>query len=261
MENPYASPKHVGEQALATISGPSRSQDLSLLRTWLGQSGFVILGFTGGLGALTSLLLDLQAFYAPDSGASMLGLLNSVLMILVSVVAIHIAVGRWRDPQAPLGPIINRGFTTGGRVVLPVILRGLVSLLGLVLFIVPGVIFAMRTLTLEAMFALGYREEGVKTLKGAWARSEGQLGDLFALLVIGAAPLLFMSVLEGAWQYVAYEEGLGIGLLLAGSLPLAFIRAFVSVLLPLLGAARVISWIQEDQGELVFPWEQSAAQE
>ena len=261
MENPYATPKHVGEHAQAPIGGPSRSQDVALVRTWLGQSGLVILGITGSLGALTSLLLDLQAFYAPDSGASMLGLLNSVLMILVSVVAIHIAVGRWRDPQAPLGPIINRGFSTGGRVVLPVILRGLISLVGLVLFIVPGVIFAMRTLTLEAMFALGYREEGVKTLKGSWDRSEGQLGDLFVLLILGAMPLLLMSFAEGVWQYVAYEEGLGFGVLLAVSLPLAFVRSFVSVLLPLLGAARVISWIQEDQGELVFPWEKSAAQE
>jgi hypothetical protein len=107
----------------------------------------------------------------------------------------------------------------------------------------------------EGMFALGFQDEGVKSLKRSWDRSEGQMGDLFVLAVLGALPLGAMVVLEAAWQYVAFEQGLGIGLLLAGSLPLAFIRAFASVLLPLLGAARVVGWIQQDRGELSFPWE------
>lgn len=257
MDNPYAAPqKSGGSESAPAVQGPSRAQDLALVRTWLGQSGFLILGISGAAGVLTSLLLDLQAFYMPESGSSMMGLLNTVLMIIVSMVAIHIAVGRWRDPKAPLGPMLNRGFTTGGRAILPLVLRGFALIIGLVFFFIPGVVIGMRTLMLHGMFALGYRDEGVKSLKRAWERSEGQSADLLVLVLLGITPLIFMSVLEGAWQYVAYEQGLGIGLLLAASLPLAFIRAFVSTLLPLLGAARVIGWIKEDQGELSFPWEQ-----
>lgn len=225
------------------------------MRTWLGQSGLVIFGITGSLGALSSLLLDLQAYYAPESGAGMLALLNSVVMILVSVVAIHIAVGRWRDPEGALGAMINRGFSTGGRMVMVVIARGVITLLGLLLFIAPGVVFAMRTLTVEAMFALGYQDQGLKTLKRSWERSEGQLGDLFVLLGVGAAPLLLMNFVELFWQDVAYGEDLSFGVLVMVSLPLAAVRSFASVLLPLLGAARVIGWMQEEQGELRFPWE------
>lgn len=257
MDNPYSAPQHSQDpHPDPEIGTPSRTQDMALVRTWLGQSGFLILGLSGLAGVLGSLLLDLQAYFMPTAGSSLLGLLNTALIVVVSVVCIQVAVGRWRDPKAPLGPIINRGLQTGGRAIVPVILRGMAMLLGLLFFIVPGVIFALRTMMLHGMFALGYHDEGARSLKLSWDRSEGQLMDLFVLGLLGAIPLALMVLLEGLWQYVAYEESVGIGVLLLFSLPLAFVRAFVSMLLPLLGAARVVGWIKQDRGELSFPWEQ-----
>lgn len=260
MANPYAAPEaKPGGQEDEALEGFSR--DLGLVRAFLAAAGWPLLAISAGVSAVLSLLMDLQGWFAPEMSASPMSLMSAVVNIALAAVVVRVAVGRWQDPQGALGPMVQDAIKRLGPMVGPLFVRGILTVLGTVFFVVPGLVFAARTMTIEAIVMLGLDQGGPDVLEGpapkkgiraAWAFSEGKTLSMMGGFLAGLAPFSVLLILEAAWQMVAFEQGVGLGVLLAVSTPLAAIRGFFSILLPLFGAARVLTWMQARRQPLIW---------
>ncbi len=124
-----------------------------------------------------------------------LQILDALFRVMVTMGLIEISIAFFHGHKAELGDLFHTKLKTLFNYFLVSTLSGLIVLGGLLLLIVPGIVWGLR-FQFASYFILDKDMGPIQALKASWAATKGEVWDLFKLaIIVGLVNLLGLLAL------------------------------------------------------------------
>jgi len=258
--NPYQSPEHPAEESVApTVSRPQRRPNRfadafvvgSWLfgRNWLAVTIIVLIVFL----PIDAFVKYQQAFVLDPSDALAAYRVNSLMNLLFGVIGlgaiVAVGAGHWQTGRTPgLGAAFSASFSQWGRLAIGNFLGGLLTLLGLLLLVVPGVFIAACMIYLYPIYIVE-RPGLIDGIKRGFA--VGQLHPWFSLaLMLSVTTIQIMAGIAVAGLFEGLRfAGLPDAALWVATFLLGIARNVLSAWMLLVITAALLRMREEEQEE------------
>lgn len=163
----------------------------------------VILLIVGNIAIVYILGILFQAIFGKNLGVVLSDLITWVVDAFLIAAQIHVYLSGVRGTRVELGEALKTAKPLWWRMFLLQLLVGLTVLGGMILLIVPGVIFALK-LSLASYYLVDKNCGVMEAYKASWEATKGNLGKIWGLIGVNILFILLCVVLVGIYFSIMY---------------------------------------------------------
>lgn len=157
----------------------------------------------GSFGILFALGLILQMIFGRKVGVYIYDVVSYLIVIWVTIALVNVYLASVRGKSIELEESIKTTASLWGRMLLLQVLIWLTIIGGLILLIVPGIIFQLR-LSLATYYLVDKDMSVMEAYKASWEVTKGNLGKIWGLVGVKLLFYLLWFVLIGIYLTIMY---------------------------------------------------------